>query len=830
MQLYIQPSDESWHEQPLPLLHQPASVVAEEIMRRALHGKTRQSGEPQIAHCEAVVEEVKKVVGEKFLDVAVAAAWLHDLVEDDSRYEVYRSSDGEKQGKIALSVMLMRLGIKGAPDDLKTALGQVCYLVDRLTNDSPTYKQYIDGLFTIAPLRGAPSMRDKLNALAVIIKMGDRHHNTPVHEELNAEPFLREFTALCLKPSAASSEAQIKLRAMMKARDVLFISEDLERKPVRWYDSKHHLRYDEDAFLGALRQRFNIKIASNASDNLNFFLPKAEHDLLFASDARNEVFNPEKLESLLHSIYVRSLKALGRYGRGGIEDITYYRLKREQFEESQWIGRKIGRGHRRRRVSILEGIEKVYLAGQYGLAYADGRTVGKDDWEFPSGLPAKELRSLFVPHACYSQGPVVKSTPLVPKPLESDIFRTSWTPLHWNPSSEDLVHYTACLADMVDEGLMRESGESQKAHRLAVQNLASKIVRKPFRDLMKSVCSLHDLVEQLSPSFDIYMRRGKPKRRPPRWHQNNDWSKPVYLQNLLGVKSREDYVTPAGQLCHILDRISYRGKSYREYTDDLFDWPMDNPPPLDVLGGIVKICERYDRLRNFLEIREEDIIRQLGSAMNEARPGPGIPVRSREAQRKLYRFYETSELLFIQCDIDRKPISFYDEQNYLVYDEDLIKRAAVKLHSIRMAAMASDNIDFFLPHIEERALYTELEKVNGGPVFEYQALWNLVWDMYVLSFDALEMFGRRGIEDINYVMRKCVFRDRSEGIEDEYGYHPILSMMRRLYTAALNGLTDPRTGLPVEREAWRIPRSRMSVREALQLEGVQGDGKDIQVH
>ncbi|NMC63645.1 MAG: hypothetical protein GYA55_10835, partial [SAR324 cluster bacterium] len=400
--------------------------TAQNIMHYAHQGQKRQSGEDYTEHLKRVslgTQDLIKYDHKEMRELAASLGLLHDSIED--------SKD------ITLSLLFSVVSCFGRARAIF-----VQDIISRLTRTTQTYKAYTEDLF-----RDAPSEE---NLLARAIKLEDRIDNTKLGEEFDPETYREAYERL-------AEATQTQLFMFYKEKDVLFITSDQKEEPLSLYENGV-LLYDKDLFERACRQRFRIKIATNASDNLNFFLPEFQEKLLAIAEKQDTSIDPNKVREHMWYLYVSSLDVLESFGRGGIQDILYYSLKREamQFEGNRFDDAM--------RLPMLHQIQVLYVAGLYGLTGPDGKKIGKDAWRDPNSwkipnhtMTYKDVRELFLGKA--SSDSYKMEDPTNAETVgQNKSSQQTLPPLRRYNSNENIIEWAKEVAKALHGESNRESG------------------------------------------------------------------------------------------------------------------------------------------------------------------------------------------------------------------------------------------------------------------------------------------------------------------------------------------------------------------------------------
>ncbi|MGM5480737.1 MAG: hypothetical protein ACQESC_04740 [Nanobdellota archaeon] len=270
--------------EPLQELGAQDSLVhyAESLARHLFKGIYRKTGLPYTtAHLEKMAEKSADILTTKdYCEPALAAAWLHDVVEDIDSIDVYhpfRGSPSDPQ-KTYLNTLLKPAGINGT---------FTSYFVNRLTHrPGIPYFDYIMKIFTFDHNATHPDTK----IVAAVLKLIDRFLNTDPDEKRNVEGLLAEYRALDFSDDKV-------LAAFLKK--------------TRTYDAfldKGLFYRDDDLFISTLETEFQAQQEAIAIDNLSLYLPFAEQKLLVDIGSDNRIFDYDKLRNLMKQLYLDSIK------------------------------------------------------------------------------------------------------------------------------------------------------------------------------------------------------------------------------------------------------------------------------------------------------------------------------------------------------------------------------------------------------------------------------------------------------------------------------------------------------------------------------------------
>lgn len=278
-------------------------------------GITRDTGLPythdHLARLALLIGEL--VVSEKYKEALVAAAWLHDSVEDIENIGVFdpfekepetlrakrsgveNDSEQREQGLIYLNDLLENAGETGK---------YICFIVNLITHRKGVlYQSYVYNIFTFPE---KPLLRD-LHILAGVLKMADIRLNTNPDEKKNVNSCVEDYIAL----RNADEKA---LEAFYKKTKVI----DAFRK-------KGSMGFDIGLFVQTLLEGFKQKQRAIAIDNICQYLPLAEHRLLVEVGKENGLFDWQKLRNMLKSTYADSLRCYP----GSIYDVKRMGMNRK---------------------------------------------------------------------------------------------------------------------------------------------------------------------------------------------------------------------------------------------------------------------------------------------------------------------------------------------------------------------------------------------------------------------------------------------------------------------------------------------------------------------
>jgi hypothetical protein len=258
-----------------------ASFLAHELFQKV----SRATGLP---YTQQHLAEVARLVQyatlpSDFQDAAVAAAWLHDSVEDIDYMEVRNPYEHDRSGQEVpeyLNDLLHEAGEAGEA---------TCYIVDAMTHrKGRSYFKYVMNIFEF-PEEG--TLRD-LKILTSLIKMSDRRKNIDPTDEKNVNTLVAEYMDMGKKGTLRNELEQFYKRT----------------KTIDAFRKKGSMDIDVGLFTETVRQAFRSKQQAVAIDNLSLYLPLAEGKLLVDIGEHNGLFHWEKLRDMLKDTYQDSLR------------------------------------------------------------------------------------------------------------------------------------------------------------------------------------------------------------------------------------------------------------------------------------------------------------------------------------------------------------------------------------------------------------------------------------------------------------------------------------------------------------------------------------------
>ncbi|MEA3378058.1 MAG: HD domain-containing protein [Nanoarchaeota archaeon] len=244
----------------------------------------RDTGEPYITHPVAVASILENLVYKsEYKDAAIAAAYLHDVVEDVRGLDVYDPFfDYRISKKNTLNFLLEKARINK---------DYICYIVNKLTFRKETsYSQYMDEIFTLSKFTGPIR---SLDIIAALLKFCDRIANTIPDEKLNKDQLLQKYRSF--------KDADIKkLKRLYKSKGI-----------TDKFIQNGGIFYDENFFFGAMEDKFETKKCANALDNLVSYIPEVEKFILNGSSKvlyawEGMFFDQKKLSSLIDRCLLNS--------------------------------------------------------------------------------------------------------------------------------------------------------------------------------------------------------------------------------------------------------------------------------------------------------------------------------------------------------------------------------------------------------------------------------------------------------------------------------------------------------------------------------------------
>lgn len=256
---------------------------AKSLAHKFFAGVHRKTGLPYTTdHLQRMAETASDILlPSKYRDPAIAAAWLHDAVEDIGPIDVYHPFLNPPEldpDKTYLNKLLANAHFSGA---------LTSYLVNKLTHRGGIpYFDYIMAIFTFDHNGTHPDTK----IVAAILKLIDRFLNTNPDETRNVDELLREYRSLDFSDGEA-------------VKDFL--------KKTKTFDAfleKGTFYRDDDLFVSTLETRFQAQQEAIAIDNLSLYLPLAEQKLLIDVGTDNGIFDWHKLRALLKSVFLDSIK------------------------------------------------------------------------------------------------------------------------------------------------------------------------------------------------------------------------------------------------------------------------------------------------------------------------------------------------------------------------------------------------------------------------------------------------------------------------------------------------------------------------------------------
>jgi hypothetical protein len=273
------------------------------ILAQFLHGdEVRRTGQPYVNHLEEVVQFADSILHDELWGgsnkessikaAALAAAWLHDSVENNKSFlDVFNPFRHYRDEEILNDHIYL--------NDLFDGRGQrderMCYMVFGMTNRG-FYGEYIDNLFRIK------ENYRLLDIAKLIVKACDRRSNSAHGEIWYTDDIAKEYMGL----SNASRE---DLTAFYKKLGILEI-----------FQSRAGDAYHLTALIQSLQTKMNESAEGNSLDNVFNFIPRMERLLIVPHlETGHEIFSPQALRKLLVDLYVESLKTLDSLAH---EDLT----------------------------------------------------------------------------------------------------------------------------------------------------------------------------------------------------------------------------------------------------------------------------------------------------------------------------------------------------------------------------------------------------------------------------------------------------------------------------------------------------------------------------
>lgn len=253
------------------------------LATRLFSGIYRKTGLPYTTnHLEKMASTASDILNQgPYFKPAIATAWLHDVVEDISGFDVQappRDLSQKDSDTIFLNTILENAGADGEA---------ACYLVDKLTHRKEvSYIDYFSSIFDFSD----QSPLKNLNVVAAVLKLIDRFLNTNPDETPNVDTLLTAY------------------------RNLDWNDEDVVRsflKKTKTYDAfadRGDFSKDETFFAETLKGRFRSQQEAIAIDNLSLYLPFAEQKLLMSMPVENGLFDWHKLRRLLKQAYLDSLE------------------------------------------------------------------------------------------------------------------------------------------------------------------------------------------------------------------------------------------------------------------------------------------------------------------------------------------------------------------------------------------------------------------------------------------------------------------------------------------------------------------------------------------
>ncbi|MFH1637360.1 MAG: HD domain-containing protein [Candidatus Woesearchaeota archaeon] len=264
-----------------------------ELAKEAHKDMTRDTGEPYFLHPQEVACLVDKLLLKtRFKEAGVAAAYLHDVVEDVEEFDVCHPP-GEifkmflPSDKTYINNLLLAAGDTG---------NKICYILDKVTlRDSTSYAEYMDKIFSMFPSRGY--MRS-LDIISLVLKFADRTVNCLPGEVLNKRVLLAEYRKL----ENANAAELSKFYKKKKVTDTFI--------------AKNGICYDEELYLYAMDDKFESKKVANALDNVLCYIPEIDKLLLqddvdnIAGVGEDEIYDKKKLDELVDKCLFNSMNII----------------------------------------------------------------------------------------------------------------------------------------------------------------------------------------------------------------------------------------------------------------------------------------------------------------------------------------------------------------------------------------------------------------------------------------------------------------------------------------------------------------------------------------
>ncbi|RME80229.1 MAG: hypothetical protein D6769_00045 [Methanobacteriota archaeon] len=241
----------------------------------------RDTGESVIrGHLLPVVETTSSIINDgRFQHLAIAAAWLHDIVEDIDNYNVVNPFASQHYTETNPSTILIN-NLLSSYGELGNSLSYIVFLLTH--NSGELYQDYIQRIFNFPDRDNLNILR--LHVIASIIKLADKRSNLNLSEE------------------------GLALKTLSKAYDT-YTGEELlsviRKMKLNWYGRGLPTKTE---FLDLVSAKFRTRQKIIALENLSHYLPLAERRLLIRKPV-NRVYDKRLLRELLTTLYMDSIDA-----------------------------------------------------------------------------------------------------------------------------------------------------------------------------------------------------------------------------------------------------------------------------------------------------------------------------------------------------------------------------------------------------------------------------------------------------------------------------------------------------------------------------------------
>ena len=742
--------------------------------KKVSSGKFRKNGDSFFVHYREVSKTAKSLFAAKTDAYFGAIIGLtHDLKEDCSESEIAE-----------LETILSRHG----------ELGQrISKCIDRLTNNPKVdpYKRYIEHITSEFTRRGE-SIDDHITCLAV--KFADKNHNNDPEETLALERVRKKFDAA--KEERKTLPEDQRPAALLK----FYTDNEVLRVPnIAWYQNGR-LVEDREKFVQARTRVFENKKIAGAIDFLAL-APEFEHGLL--SSRASRLIKPEAAWKALHSAYIKAIEILIKADKFKPEEHLAFFLSRYTKENSAMDPYP----------STLDQIAVIFVAGKLNLT-DEGRQLHSNSWrEHKVFMPSSRYRN-------QSWGPSFELFDLTNEFLTAQEITDP-------PQGRELYHMTyaecfrifapSCASDTLpDEGTF-EFFLSQHASSTCLcyiapgrqLNFVKTKVKKLFPERLNSDgCDYAKVVNEVV-DFLSNLDRNLP-------YSDIHSAKPEQVASDLNLKPEANFNTEEAELyVGILRRFIRRATESSKSHEKRFDFRSRHKlSAADLIAEVIECATRLDTLRE--ELCDASYAESLlEDAKTEYKAFSAYKDDPQALQVHLFQFYVKTGIFFVTTDLEEKNFSVFNREKELIFDSDLMERGFKKAFSNYARRTALKSLHHRLPNVEDGLYaYPYKSDVEGGlyahgkEIVSNEALWNLVWESYAECFELCGDSPEECLTLINQTMEHWTNRNRSEIVQNDLGYHTVPFEMRAALVASLHGMTDPTTGAPSLRDAWKSPRPK----------------------